>query len=73
MRTPSNAFYKNMHSTNDSNNSNISEEDLRQAVALFYDGETAPTITAKGEGKTAEEISSLPKTTASPYVKMPPY
>ncbi len=35
------------------------EEDLKQAVALFYDGELAPTITAKGEGATAEEIIAI--------------
>lgn len=34
----------------------FSDQELRQAVALFYDGEQAPTITAKGDGKTAEEI-----------------
>lgn len=37
----------------------INEDDLTQAVALFYNGETAPTITAQGEGKTAEEIIAI--------------
>lgn len=37
----------------------IDEEDLRQAVALFYDGENTPTITAKGEGHTAQEIIDI--------------
>ncbi|ODS24734.1 flagellar protein FhlB [Candidatus Endobugula sertula] len=37
----------------------INEQDLKQAVALFYDGETTPTITAQGEGKTAEEIIAI--------------
>jgi flagellar biosynthesis protein len=37
----------------------ICEDDLRQAVALFYDGDNAPTITAKGEGKTAQEIIDI--------------
>lgn len=32
---------------------------LQKAVALFYDGETAPTITAKGTGDQAEEIMRL--------------
>lgn len=41
------------------NTPEISEEDLRQAVALFYDGDNAPTITAKGEGKTAQEIIDI--------------
>lgn len=35
------------------------QDELAQAVALFYDGESAPTITAKGEGKTAEDIIAL--------------
>ena len=34
----------------------INKDDLTQAVALFYDGNQSPTITAKGEGATAEEI-----------------
>ena len=34
----------------------ISDDDLRQAVALFYDGDNTPTVTAKGEGLTAQEI-----------------
>ena len=38
---------------------NIEEEELKQAVALFYDGEQAPTVTAKGEGATAEEIIAI--------------
>lgn len=35
------------------------ERELRSAVALFYDGEQAPTITAKGEGLVAEEIIQI--------------
>ncbi|MFT7491620.1 MAG: flagellar biosynthesis protein [Pseudohongiellaceae bacterium] len=34
-------------------------EDFKQAVALFYDGESAPTITAKGQGTAAEEIIAI--------------
>lgn len=41
------------------NTPDINEDDLRQAVALFYDGENAPTITAKGEGNTAQEIIDI--------------
>jgi len=37
----------------------MNEEDFKRAVALFYDGESAPTITAKGEGTTAEEIIAI--------------
>ena len=39
--------------------STIDIDDLAQAVALFYDGKTAPTITAKGEGQTAEAIIDI--------------
>lgn len=40
-------------------NKAIEEDDLRQAVALFYDGDSAPTVTAKGSGATAEEIIAI--------------
>ncbi|MFL0809282.1 MAG: EscU/YscU/HrcU family type III secretion system export apparatus switch protein [Agarilytica sp.] len=36
-----------------------SDDQLKQAVALFYDGEQAPKIVAKGEGKQAEEILEI--------------
>ena len=36
-----------------------SEVELTQAVALFYDGELTPTVTAKGEGDVADEIIAL--------------
>lgn len=31
-------------------------DDILHAIALQYDGESAPTVTASGEGKIAEEI-----------------
>lgn len=34
-------------------------EDFSQAVALFYDGDNAPLVTAKGEGQLAEEIIAI--------------
>ncbi|NIB44527.1 flagellar protein FhlB [Pseudomaricurvus alkylphenolicus] len=34
----------------------FSDEQLRKAVALFYDGKQAPTVTAKGLGEEAERI-----------------
>ncbi len=34
----------------------FSEEQLKRAVALYYDGNQAPKISAKGEGEQAEEI-----------------
>lgn len=41
------------------NSEDILPEELQKAVALFYDGSTPPEITAKGSGKTAEEILAL--------------
>jgi len=32
---------------------------LQKAVALFYDGQSAPRVTAKGVGQTAEEIIAV--------------
>jgi len=37
------------------------QHDLSKAIALFYDGKNAPTITAKGDGATAEEIIEIAK------------
>jgi flagellar biosynthesis protein len=34
-------------------------EKLQKAVALFYDGEAAPTVTAKGTGEQAQAIVQL--------------
>lgn len=38
---------------------NPSEQDFSKAVALFYDGNQAPTILAKGENDTANQILAL--------------
>ena len=38
-----------------------SSERPRQAVALFYDGVTTPTLSAKGAGDLAEKIITLAK------------
>ena len=37
----------------------LPEEELRKAVALFYDGDNAPVVTAKGIGEEAEKIISV--------------
>ncbi len=37
----------------------IDERTLQKAVALFYDGQQAPTVSAKGTGKTAAEIVAI--------------
>lgn len=34
-------------------------DELKQAVALFYDGDNTPTVSAKGEGATAEQIIAI--------------
>lgn len=36
-----------------------SDEQLRKAVALFYDGNQAPAVTAKGLGDEAERIMAI--------------
>jgi flagellar biosynthesis protein len=38
---------------------NISDEELRKAVALYFDGTHTPTIIAKGEDALAQEIIEL--------------
>lgn len=38
-----------------------STEEPKKVVALLYDGETAPTLSAKGVGDLAEEIIALAK------------
>ncbi len=37
----------------------FSDEQLRKAVALFYDGSNAPTVTAKGLGDEADRIMAI--------------
>ncbi len=37
----------------------LTPEKLTKAVALFYDGEQAPIVSAKGEGAQAEEIIKI--------------
>jgi flagellar biosynthesis protein len=39
---------------------------LRQAVALFYDGKNAPTVSAKGEADIAEEIIAIAQASGVP-------
>ncbi len=37
----------------------FSETQLQKAVALFYDGESAPSVTAKGIGEEAQAIMDI--------------
>ena len=41
------------------NQTEYTDEQLQKAVALFYDGVQAPTVTAKGIGAEAEEIMAI--------------
>jgi len=43
------------------NDTPYSDDQLRKAVALFYDGQSAPTITAKGVGIEADAILQVAK------------
>lgn len=43
-----------------------------KAVALFYDGQQAPNITAKGEGLVAEDIIALAKAHGIPLCENAP-
>lgn len=37
----------------------FSDDELRKAVALFYDGNNAPQVTARGVGEEAQQIIDL--------------
>ena len=37
----------------------MSEQKLQKAVALFYDGKSTPTVTAKGTGAVADNIIAI--------------
>ena len=43
------------------NESPYTDEQLRKAVALYYDGDSAPVVTAKGLGDEAERIMAVAK------------
>lgn len=49
----------------------FSDQDLRQAVALFYDGENSPELTAKGSGVTADEIIAIAREHNVPLCENP--
>jgi flagellar biosynthesis protein len=44
----------------------------KTAVALHYDGEHAPQVTAKGQGQVAEQIIALAKEHGIPLQENPP-
>ena len=49
----------------------FSDQELSQAVALFYDGETAPQVTAKGSGISADEIIAVAREHKVPMCENP--
>lgn len=42
-------------------NNTFSHQELEKAVAIYYDGERTPVVTAKGTGDIAKEIIALAK------------
>ncbi len=47
------------------------DDQLRKAVALFYDGNNAPTITATGSGAVADEIIEIARASGVPLCDNP--
>lgn len=52
-------------------NEEFSDAELSQAVALFYDGKTSPEVTARGTGKSADEIIAVAKQHKVPLCENP--
>lgn len=51
--------------------SEFSDTEIQKAVALFYDGQNAPQITAKGWGNTADEIVAIARDNDVPLCDNP--
>lgn len=47
------------------------DKKIQQAVALFYDGDNAPTITASGENDLAEQIIAIARESGVPLYENP--
>ncbi len=47
------------------------DKDLSRAVAIFYDGRNAPTVSATGSGDTAEEIVRIAQESGVPLCDNP--
>jgi len=54
-----------------SDNKPFTDSELRQAVALFYDGSEAPQVSAKGEGLEAEQIIAIARQHKVPMCENP--
>lgn len=50
----------------------FTEDEITQAVALFYDGNNAPTVTAKGAGEQGEEIIKIAQECGVPLCQNAP-
>lgn len=61
----------NPHHVNIAPAADFSDAELCQAVALFYDGDTAPQVTAKGSGNEAEQIIALARQHKVPLCENP--
>lgn len=59
------------HTDDPSQADSFSDEELSQAVALFYDGETSPQVSAKGVGQEAKEIIAIAKQHKVPLCENP--
>lgn len=53
------------------NTGDFTEAELKKAVALFYDGKQAPTVTAKGTGSQAQEIIDVARQHGVPLCDNP--
>ena len=47
------------------------DDDVKQAVALAYDGQRAPTVTAEGSGELAEQIIAIAREHGVPLFENP--
>ncbi|GAB1259939.1 EscU/YscU/HrcU family type III secretion system export apparatus switch protein [Aurantivibrio plasticivorans] len=47
-------------------NNQINLDEIEKAIALYYDGESAPILTAKGTGSVAEQIVNIAKESGVP-------
>ncbi len=56
---------------NHSNDENTLRPELQRAVALFYDGQSTPLLSAKGAGKDAQEIIDLARENNVPLCSNP--
>lgn len=49
----------------------MNNNDIQQAVALFYDGKNTPTVTATGKNELAEQIIAIARESGVPLYENP--